>query len=58
VYRAPVSVQSGIFSSRYIIFVFSATAMTAVDNINGGRADKANLWDVNTEQDYRENKEK
>jgi len=32
--------------------------MTAVDNINGGRADKANLWDVNTEQDYRENKEK
>jgi hypothetical protein len=29
-----------------------------MDNINGGRTDKANLWDVNTEQDYRENKEK
>jgi hypothetical protein len=29
-----------------------------MDNINGGRTDKANLWDVNTEQDYRENNEK
>jgi protoporphyrinogen oxidase len=34
------------------------TAMTAVDNIIAGRSDKANLWDVNTEQDYHESKEK
>jgi protoporphyrinogen oxidase len=34
------------------------TAMTAVDNIIAGRVDKANLWDVNTEQDYHESKEK
>ena len=34
------------------------TAMTAVDNIIAGRTDKANIWDVNTEQDYHEMKEK
>lgn len=34
------------------------TAMTAVDNIVAGRTDKANLWDVNTEQDYHETKQK
>jgi protoporphyrinogen oxidase len=34
------------------------TAMTAVDNIIAGRTDKSNLWDVNTEQDYHETKEK
>jgi protoporphyrinogen oxidase len=34
------------------------TAMTAVDNIIAGRKDKANVWDVNTEQDYHESKEK
>jgi len=34
------------------------TAMTAVDNIAAGRTDKANLWEVNTEQDYHETKEK
>jgi hypothetical protein len=34
------------------------TAMTAVDNIAAGRTDKANLWEVNTEQDYHESKEK
>jgi protoporphyrinogen oxidase len=34
------------------------TAMTAVDNIVAGRADKANIWDVNTEQDYHETQEK
>jgi protoporphyrinogen oxidase len=32
------------------------TAMTAVDNIIAGRTDKANIWDVNTEQDYHESK--
>ena len=32
------------------------TAMMAVDNIAAGRTDKANLWDVNTEQDYHEEK--
>jgi len=32
------------------------TAMTAVDNIITGRADKANLWAVNTESDYHEEK--
>lgn len=32
------------------------TAMTAVDNILTGRRDKANLWDVNTEQEYHEEK--
>jgi protoporphyrinogen oxidase len=30
------------------------TAMIAVDNIAAGRTDKANIWDVNTEQDYHE----
>jgi hypothetical protein len=34
------------------------TAMTAVDNIIAGRGDKQNIWDVNTEQDYHESKEK
>jgi protoporphyrinogen oxidase len=34
------------------------TAMTAVDNIIAGSTDKANLWEVNTEQDYHESKEK
>lgn len=29
-------------------------AMTAVDNLVAGRADKGNVWDVNTEQDYHE----
>lgn len=32
------------------------TAMIAVDNISSGRTDKANIWDVNTEQDYHEQK--
>jgi protoporphyrinogen oxidase len=31
-------------------------AMTAVDNIVAGRADKANLWEVNTEEEYHEEK--
>ncbi|MBK9128754.1 MAG: NAD(P)/FAD-dependent oxidoreductase [Phycisphaerales bacterium] len=30
------------------------TAMTAVDNLVAGRADKSNIWDVNTEEDYHE----
>ena len=30
------------------------TAMVAVDNIAAGRTDKANLWAVNTEQEYHE----
>jgi protoporphyrinogen oxidase len=30
------------------------TAMVAVDNIAAGIVDKANLWNVNTEQDYHE----
>jgi protoporphyrinogen oxidase len=34
------------------------TAMTAVDNIIAGRRDKQNIWDVNTEPDYHESKEK
>ncbi|MGD0896443.1 MAG: NAD(P)/FAD-dependent oxidoreductase [Thermoguttaceae bacterium] len=33
------------------------TAMVAVDNILAGRTDKANIWDVNTEQDYHEAKQ-
>ncbi|HEY1603436.1 MAG TPA: NAD(P)/FAD-dependent oxidoreductase [Pirellulales bacterium] len=33
------------------------TAIMAVDNILAGRTDKANIWDVNTEQDYHEAKE-
>ncbi|MCE9583938.1 MAG: NAD(P)/FAD-dependent oxidoreductase [Planctomycetes bacterium] len=32
------------------------TAITAVENIAAGRTDKANIWDVNTEQDYHEGK--
>jgi protoporphyrinogen oxidase len=32
------------------------TAMTAVENIVEGRLDKANLWAVNTEQEYHESK--
>ncbi|MCR4256699.1 MAG: FAD-dependent oxidoreductase, partial [Candidatus Uhrbacteria bacterium] len=32
------------------------TAMTAVDNIVAGVADKVNLWSVNTEQEYHEEK--
>jgi protoporphyrinogen oxidase len=30
------------------------TAMTAVDNIIAGRKDKSNIWDVNTEMEYHE----
>ena len=32
------------------------TAMTAVDGIVGGHVDKASLWDINTEQEYHEEK--
>jgi protoporphyrinogen oxidase len=32
------------------------TAMTAVDNILAGRKDQSNIWAVNTEQDYHEEK--
>ena len=32
------------------------TAMTAVDNIVAQRTDKANIWDVNTEDEYHETK--
>ena len=32
------------------------TAMTAVDNIAAGRTDKANLWDINVDEDYLEEK--
>jgi hypothetical protein len=32
------------------------TAMTAVDNILEGRTDKENIWAVNTEMDYHEEK--
>jgi protoporphyrinogen oxidase len=32
------------------------TAMVAVDNIVAGRTDKENIWSVNTEQDYHEEK--
>jgi hypothetical protein len=32
------------------------TAMTAVGNILAGRADKSNIWEVNTEPKYLENK--
>jgi protoporphyrinogen oxidase len=34
------------------------TAMTAVDNIVAGITDKSNLWAVNTEMEYHEEKEK
>jgi protoporphyrinogen oxidase len=33
------------------------TAMTAVDNIVEGRADKSNLWELNTEMEYHESKD-
>ena len=33
------------------------TAMIAVENIKAGRIDKSNLWDVNTELDYHEQKQ-
>ncbi len=33
------------------------TAMTAVDNIVNGRMDKSNIWAVNTEMDYHEEKQ-
>jgi protoporphyrinogen oxidase len=32
------------------------TAMVAVDNIIAGRTDKSNLWEINTEQEYQEEK--
>ena len=32
------------------------TAMTAEENIKAGRTDKQNIWEVNTEQDYHEQK--
>ncbi len=32
------------------------TAMTAVDNIVEGRADQTNIWDINTEEEYHEEK--
>lgn len=32
------------------------TAMTAVDNILSGRVDQSNIWSVNTEQEYHEEK--
>jgi protoporphyrinogen oxidase len=32
------------------------TAMTAVDNILAGITDKSALWEINTEQDYHEEK--
>jgi protoporphyrinogen oxidase len=32
------------------------TAMVAVDNILNGLTDKANLWEINTEEDYHEEK--
>jgi hypothetical protein len=32
------------------------TAMTAVDNIIAGTTDKSNLWAVNTEMEYHEEK--
>ncbi len=32
------------------------TAMTAVDNIIAGNMDKSVLWEINTEQEYHEEK--
>jgi hypothetical protein len=32
------------------------TAMVAVDNIAGGSSEKENIWSVNTEQEYDEQK--
>ncbi|MFT4061476.1 MAG: NAD(P)/FAD-dependent oxidoreductase [Edaphocola sp.] len=34
------------------------TAMTAVDNIVADRKDKANIWEINTEMEYHEEKDK
>jgi protoporphyrinogen oxidase len=34
------------------------TAMTAIDNIAAGISDKSNIWSINTEQDYHEEKTK
>jgi protoporphyrinogen oxidase len=34
------------------------TAMTAVDNIIAGRIDKANIWEINTEEEYHETSKK
>lgn len=34
------------------------TAMTAVDNIVAGRKDKKNIWEINTEMEYHEEKDK
>ncbi len=34
------------------------TAMIAVDNISSGITDKSNLWEVNTEMEYHETKDK
>ncbi|HEX7829935.1 MAG TPA: NAD(P)/FAD-dependent oxidoreductase [Thermoanaerobaculia bacterium] len=33
------------------------TAMTAVDNIIAGKVDKSNIWDINTEEEYHEEKQ-
>ncbi|RBL91009.1 NAD(P)/FAD-dependent oxidoreductase [Chitinophaga flava] len=33
------------------------TAMTAVDNIIGGITDRRNIWEINTEQEYHEEKQ-
>jgi protoporphyrinogen oxidase len=35
-----------------------ATAFEAVDNIRSGKTDKSNIWNVNTEQEYHEEKSK
>lgn len=32
------------------------TAMAAVDDIQHGRTDKSNIWNVNVEQEYHEEK--
>ncbi len=32
------------------------TAMMAVDNIIAGKTDKTDLWEINTEMDYHEQK--
>ena len=32
------------------------TAMTAVDNILAGKKDKSNIWNVNSENEYHEEK--
>lgn len=32
------------------------TAMVSVDNILAGVTDKSNLWEINTEQEYHEDK--